>query len=66
MDAVYERGDVKGLILDVRPNGGDELMARELAGCFIDSPRAQKNTIRRDGKFMGPYEAGEAQQQPGL
>jgi C-terminal processing protease CtpA/Prc len=46
------------VILDVRPNGGgDEVMAQELAGCFITKPKVySKNTIRRDGKFTGPYD----------
>jgi hypothetical protein len=50
--------DAKKLIIDVRPNGGgDELMAREVAGCFIDEPKVySKNTIRRNGEFGGPYD----------
>jgi C-terminal processing protease CtpA/Prc len=43
----------KGLIIDVRPNsGGDELLARAFAGCFVAEPRVYaKHTVRDGGKF---------------
>ncbi len=59
MDAVFALlPDARKLIIDVRPNGGgDELMARELAGCFITEPKVySKNTIRRNGETGGPYD----------
>jgi hypothetical protein len=50
--------DAKGLIIDVRPNsGGDEMLARAFAGCFIDRPHVySKNTTRQQGAWLGPYE----------
>ena len=50
--------DAKGLIIDVRLNGGgDEVVARGFAGRFIDGPKVySKNRIRRDGKWDGPFD----------
>ena len=50
--------DAKGLIIDVRLNGGgDEEMAKQFAGRFIDGPRVySKNRIRRDGRWQGPFD----------
>ena len=59
LEAAYAAlADAKSVIVDVRPNGGgDELIAREFAGCFLDAPKVySKNTIRRDGHFTGPYD----------
>ena len=62
LDAAYEAirhaDPNRGLIIDVRPNGGgDEPMAQSFAGCFVDSPRVYgKNENRFDGKFHGPYD----------
>ena len=62
LDAAYEvirhADPNRGLIIDVRPNGGgDEPMARTFAGCFVDTPRVYgKNETRFGGKFHGPYE----------
>lgn len=62
LDAAYEAirraYPNRGLIIDVRPNGGgDEPMAQNFAGCFVDSPRVYgKNENRFDGKFHGPYD----------
>jgi hypothetical protein len=51
-------GKSEKIILDVRPNGGgDELLAREVAGCFVSEPKVySKNTIRRAGKTSEPYD----------
>ena len=48
----------KGLIVDVRPNGGgDETLAKQFAARFVDGPKVySKNRNRRDGKWLGPYE----------
>jgi hypothetical protein len=56
--ALADARDAKGLILDVRPNsGGDESLAQQFAGCFIDQPRTySKNTIRKDGEWLGPFD----------
>lgn len=51
--AAIEHARDAAIIVDVRPNsGGDELLARQFAGCFIESPKVYaKNDIRSDGKF---------------
>ncbi len=55
LKAAYEAldafADTKGLIIDVRPNsGGDEMLAREFAGCFVTSPVVySKNVYRLSG-----------------
>ena len=48
----------KGIVIDVRPNGGgDELLARQVAGCFVDGRKVySKNDIRQNGKFVGPFD----------
>jgi hypothetical protein len=53
-----EGGGAKGVIIDVRPNsGGDERLAQQFAGCFVDRPRVySKNTIRKGGQWHGPYD----------
>jgi hypothetical protein len=60
LNAVYEVLDEnpKGLIIDVRPNsGGAEPLAQEVAGCFLDRPKAYaKHVIRSGGKFGPPRE----------
>ena len=59
LEAAYAAlGDAKAMIIDVRPNGGgDELMAREFAGCFIDEPKVySKNTIRSGGQFTQSFD----------
>lgn len=57
-DAIANADAAKGLIIDVRPNsGGDELLARAFAGCFVDAPKVYStNTIRRDGQWHGPFD----------
>ncbi len=44
----------KGLIVDVRPNGGgNENLAANFAGCFIDAPKLySRHEIRSGGKFQ--------------
>lgn len=62
LDAAYEAirhaDQNRGLIIDVRPNGGgDEPMAQKFAGCFVDTHRVYgKNETRFGGKFHGPFE----------
>lgn len=56
LEAAYtaiEQARDAAIIIDVRPSsGGDELLARQFAGCFIESPKVYaKNDIRSDGKF---------------
>lgn len=48
----------KGLLFDVRPNGGgDELMAQRVAGCFINSARVYaKDAHRSNGRFIGLFD----------
>ena len=48
----------KPLLIDVRGNGGgDEPLAGEFAGCFIDRPIVYaKDSIRRDGQFTEAFE----------
>lgn len=58
IDAIAQADAAKGLIIDVRPNGGgNELMARHFAGCFVDRPRVySKDELRSGGQFQGPYD----------
>ena len=58
LDAVGKADMAKGLIIDVRPNGGgDELVARHFAGCFVDKPRVYaRDELRSGGTFQGPYD----------
>ena len=50
--------DFKGLVIDVRMNGGgDENVAAEFAGRFVEEPKVySKNRIRRDGEWLGPFD----------
>ena len=52
-EALSEFGRAKGLIVDVRSNGGGaEPLAQQFAGCFIDQPKVYgKDAIRSDGEF---------------
>jgi hypothetical protein len=56
--ALDELKDTKGLIIDVRFNGGgDELAARQVAGRFIDKPTVySKNRLREKGAWNGPFD----------
>lgn len=52
LDPVFEAlerfSQAKGLIIDVRPNGGgSEMLAREVAGCFVDSPVVYSKNVNR-------------------
>jgi hypothetical protein len=57
LEAVYEAiggaGAAKGMIIDVRANGGgDETLAQKVAGCFIVEPKLySKNAYRKDGQW---------------
>ena len=46
------------IIVDVRPNsGGDEIIARQFAGCFVGEPKVYaKNTTRAGGKWSQVYD----------
>lgn len=50
--------DAKGLIVDVRANGGgDEVAARQFAGRFVDGPKVySKDRVRQGGKWQGPFD----------
>ncbi|MGY8644233.1 MAG: S41 family peptidase [Verrucomicrobiales bacterium] len=51
--------EMKGLVIDVRFNaGGNELVAREIAGCFIDEPKlyAKHRTTRLSKRWLKPSE----------
>lgn len=54
-EAIDSFGEAKGIVIDVRPNsGGDELLARKVAGRFIDKPRVySKSVFRRKGTVDG-------------
>ena len=59
MEAVYaELSSAKKIIVDVRPNGGgDEPMARDFAGCFVDAPKIySKDKHRHNGEFSKVYD----------
>lgn len=62
LDAVYraiaEADPKRGLVLDVRANGGgSELLAREVAGCFVDGPVVYaKHVTRARGAFSAVQE----------
>ncbi len=61
-EALEDARDAPGLIVDVRPNsGGDELLARQFAGCFLSSPKVYaKHVIRSEGKFSETMERAVA------
>ena len=59
LDAAYEalgKADAtKGLIVDVRPNGGgSEPLAQEFAGCFLDATRVYSKHVTRSGGAFSP------------
>jgi hypothetical protein len=56
--AIADADAKRGIIVDVRCNsGGDETIARQLAGCFIDEPKVySRNTIRHNGAWHGPFD----------
>jgi hypothetical protein len=55
MDALTR---AKAVIVDVRTNsGGDELLAQQVAGCFVSSPQVYaRDVIRQDGKDSEPLD----------
>jgi hypothetical protein len=59
-EALWEMHDAPALIVDVRLNGGgDESIARAVAGCFLEQPAiyARRDRIdpQRPGQFTPPY-----------
>ncbi len=57
-DTVRGSSEVRGLIIDVRPNsGGDEQLAREFAGCFISAPRVYARHASCDPQRPGGFTA---------
>ncbi len=49
-EALGEADATKGLIVDVRPNGGgSEPLAQEFAGCFLDATRVYSKHVTRSG-----------------
>ncbi|HNQ21781.1 MAG TPA: S41 family peptidase [Phycisphaerae bacterium] len=47
--ALEQFAGAPGIILDVRPNsGGDELLARQVAGCFVEKPVVYARHVWRD------------------
>lgn len=59
--ALKEFEETSSLIIDVRPNGGgSEVLAREVAGCFVDKPKVYSKNVNRipgpEQKFTGLYE----------
>lgn len=56
MDALKEFADAPGIVLDVRANGGgNELMARKIAGCFLDKPTVYARNETRDPSQPGGF-----------
>ena len=57
-EVLRELAGTKALIIDVRPNaGGDEPLAQQFAGCFVDQPVVYaKNVIRRNGQFSQVFD----------
>ncbi len=51
-----EMKDTKGLIIDVRPNGGgDELLARSVAAWFVEGDKVYSKNCYRDAKSKGGF-----------
>jgi hypothetical protein len=54
--ALDELKDCRGLIIDVRPNGGgDERLAREFAGCFVRKAAVYSKNTYRDPKSKSGF-----------
>ncbi len=48
-EALDELREAPGLVIDVRPNGGgDEVLARDFAGCFVSKPSVYSRNDYRD------------------
>lgn len=56
LKALADNRSAPAMIIDVRPNsGGDEMLAREFAGCFITEPRVYaRHAVRSGGTFSAP------------
>jgi len=55
-DALKTFSACRGLIIDVRPNGGgDDKLASEFAGCFVSQPVVCGKVIIRDDKIPGGW-----------
>ena len=55
-DVLEELDDTKGLVIDVRPNGGgDESLAQEFAGCFIVENTPYAKHVWRDMDASGGF-----------
>ncbi len=49
--------DVKGLIIDVRPNaGGSETLAQHFAGCFVEKPVLYAKHVYRSTDYPGGFD----------
>lgn len=54
--AIKEFADAPGLVIDVRPNaGGNELLARQVAGCFVRQPAVYSKHAIRDPDQPGGF-----------
>jgi hypothetical protein len=53
-EAIGNSDGTKGLIVDVRPNGGgNENLARDFAGCFVAEPKVYaRHAVRAGGQFV--------------
>jgi hypothetical protein len=52
LDALEQFAAAPGIVLDVRANGGgNELLARRIAGCFIDKPTPYARNRNRDASL---------------
>lgn len=58
LDAIGLADPQRGLIIDVRMNaGGNEMLARAVAGCFVDAPTVYaRHVVVRDGRPGEPME----------
>ncbi|MHC5023778.1 MAG: S41 family peptidase [Planctomycetota bacterium] len=55
-DALRELIDARAIIIDVRPNGGgDEMLAQEFAGCFVDEPVVYARHVNREPAAPGGF-----------
>lgn len=60
LDAVYpilwEAASGSGLIIDVRPNGGgNEVLAQQVAGCFVEESHVYARDLLRSMQFAGGF-----------
>ena len=61
LEAIGGMADAPGMIVDVRGNsGGNELLARRIAACFVQRPTVYSKNLIRDpgaeGGWAGPYD----------